>query len=253
MVKTTLVANTSSFSDKENKGIEVGIVSGYSNGKHTHEYQIFNLENPTPNVGLIGVNNQEVFSIQLKFTTYADFAFAIYLDGINISQKNGIHSLNQIPEERRMIYKAHNGLFITRNTKKGTKAYINRYSQANGENRLFTFTTAANSGINEVLINDPSLTNRIEVYTWQDIEEEYDSMIDNFSPSDNNSSTKVGAGNATNVEYKKARGLDNPEFLGKVMFSHTNAKNVAHLGKALLSLEEIEKLNYDPMNRVPRT
>jgi hypothetical protein len=36
MIKTTLVANTASYSDKENKGIEVGIVSGYTNGTHTH-------------------------------------------------------------------------------------------------------------------------------------------------------------------------------------------------------------------------
>ena len=75
--------------------------------------------------------------------------------------------------------------------------------------------------------------NRIEIYLWQDIEEEYDDMIDNLTFAPPLPSTKVGAGEATHDEYKKASHLINPEFLGKVMFIHTNSSNVAHLGKSL--------------------
>ncbi len=253
MIKSTLKAYTASLSNEENKGIEVGIVNEITNGKHTYEYQVFNLQNPSPNIGLIGVNQQETFAIQFKFLSEGDFAFAVYLDGINVSQKSGIHSLNEISEDQRSNYKAHKGIFITRNAKKEIRAYLNRYSQANGENRLFSFTTEINSGINEILINDPSLTNRIEVYLWQDIEEEYDYMISNFHFAPPLPSSKVGAGEATHDEYKKAEHLLNPQFLGKVMFIHTNSGNITHLGKSLVSLEEIEKSKIDdPMNRVPK-
>lgn len=252
MIKTTLYVNSISLSKRQNNEIEVGIVNGLINGIHTHEYQVFDLQNSTSNVGLIGVNNQEVFAIQFKFNTNDDYAFAIYLDGVNVSQSSGIHSLNEISEHKRGIYNAHWGKFISRNNPTRKVNYVNRYSQKNGENRLFTFTTAAHSGINEILINDPSLTNRIEIYVWKN--EMIDVSDSAFSPPSSSVNSKVGAGEATHEEYKKAENLSNPEFMGKIMFIHTQANNINHLGKALLSLEEIEKLkNDDPMNRVPRT
>jgi hypothetical protein len=251
MVKTTLFINNTSWYNHTNTGIEVGLVSGYAQGKHSHAYQVFDFQNPSPNVGLIGVNNKQEFAIRFKFRFKEDYAFAVYLDGINVSQKSGVHSLNEIPEQERCNYKSHKGKFIIKNTNIGSGGYLDRYNQKNNENRLLTFTTEKNKGINEILISDPSLANRIEIYIWQ--QDECDMMIDNFSPSDNNSPTKIGAGAATNQEYANSSGLDQPVYLGKAMFIHTNESNVADLGKALLSLQEIEKLNYDPMDRVPRT
>lgn len=248
MIKTRLSLNSNTIA-KNN--LEIGIVSGFINNKHSHEYQVFDLEKPVPTVGKIGVNNQDVFAIQFKFNSQDDFAFSVYLDGVNVSQLNGISSLNEIQEHQRDNYNAHKGLFISCYSPTRKLGYIDRYNQKNGENRQFTFTTQENSGINEILINDPSLNNRIEIYVWREVEEEYDEMIDNnISYSRRrDTSTKVGAGKATNQEYNTTTGLNNPEFLGKVMFIHTNADNVSYLGKALLSIEDL----IDPMDRVPRT
>ncbi len=250
MKKTTISVGNQNLYEKQNKIIEVGIVSGLNNGKHSHEYQIFDLKKPISNIGLIGVNSNEVFAIQFKFNCDGDYAFAVYLDGINVSQSSGIHSLNEINEDQRNEYKTHRGIFVIRDAKKHTKAYLNRFNQINGENRMFTFTTDVNSGINEILINDVSISNKIEIYFWKEIveEEDYmlgDAMICNFLPPQ----TKVGAGEATHEEYKKGTHLLNPEFLGKVIFIHVNAISVSHLGKTLLSLNELE----DPMNNVPKT
>lgn len=234
MIETKLTA--------QNGLVSIGILSGYANGRHTHEYRVFDLANPIPHVGLIGVNTQETFAVQFRFDQAGDYAIALYLDGINATQRNGITSLNEIPENQREHYKAHKNLFISRISAKGRTATINRYDQISGENRLFTFTTADNSGINEILINDPSLSNRIEVYVWRE-EEVYDEMIGNIP------ATKIGAGDATHESYKTTTGLSCPKFLGKVMFIHTHAANVSHLGKALLTLEELN----DPMNRVAKS
>lgn len=247
MINTTLSVKSHFLSD--NDYVKVGIVSGLIDGMHSHEYQIFNLTKPIPNIGLIGVNSNDVFAIQFKFNCDGDFAFAVYLDGINVYQSNGIHSLNEIEEDQRSLYKMHRGLFVIRDAKKNSKAYLNRFNQMNGENRLFTFTTEINSGINEILINDLSLNNKIEMYFWKEIVEEFDdmlgdAMICNFLPS-----TKVGAGDATHEEYKKGTHLLNPEFLGKVIFIHTHSNNVNHLGKTLITVNELT----DPMNKVPRT
>jgi len=248
MRKTTISVDNQNLFENQNKIIEVGIVSRLINGKHSHEYQIFDLKKPISNIGLIGVNSNEVFAIQFKFNCDGDYAFAAYLDGINVSQSIGIHSLNEINEDQRNKYKMHRGIFIIRDAKKHKKAYLNRFNQINGENRLFTFTTDVNSGINEILINDVSISNKIEIYFWREIVEEFDEMIGNhilFMPA----LTKVGAGEATHEEYKKGTHLSNPEFLGKVIFIHVNANAISHLGKTLLSVNEIE----DPMNNVPKT
>jgi len=239
MAKTNLVIN-----NDYNDSVAIGIIAGYSNGQHTHKYQVFDLANSIANAGIIGVNDKETFAVQFKFSTPGDYAVALFLDGVNVAQQNGIQSLNEIPENQRSNYKAHKSLFIAKITDKGRSTVVDRYSQKNGENRLFTFTTSANSGVNEILINDASLTNRIDIYVWG--EEAYDDMIDNNHIFESRR-TKIGAGEATHQEYKKARGLDNPFFLGKVMFIHTHADNVKQLGKALLSIEELN----DPMNKVP--
>jgi len=249
MIKTTLTVKNQHISKNENANVEVGIVSGLDNRIHSHEYQVFNLKMSMPSQGLIGVNSNDVFAIHFKFTREGDYAFAIYLDGINISQSIGIHSLNEIFEDKRCIYKMHRGVFVLRDAKKDSTAYINRFNQINGENRLFTFTTDKNSGINEILIDDISLDNKIEIYVWKEIVEEFDDMLGEAMISNPPPSTKVGAGEATHELYKKGEHLLEPEFLGKVTFIHTHFSKVSHLGKTILSTNEL----LDPMNKVPRT
>ena len=249
MIKTTHIISSNVINSNAKGTLEIGIVTGYSNNNHSHEYQVFNLERPISHIGRIGVNNQDVFAIQFKFKSQDDYGFAVYLDGVNVSQTSGIISLNDIPESKRDNYKAHKAKFVSRHIETRDIRYINRYSQKNGENRELTFTTKENAGVNEVLLSDSSLKNRIEIYIWLDVKQKYYDVIDVALSPNVCDDTKVGAGKATNQEYKSIPGLDNPEFLGKVMFIHTHVKNVSHLGKALLSIEDL----IDPMDRVPTT
>ena len=99
------------------------------------------------------------------------------------------------------------------------------------------------------MINDAALKNRIEVYVWIDVEEEYDDMISTDYSPDVIDDTKIGAGKATNQEYNNVPGLNNPEFLAKVMFIHMHKNNLSHLGKTLISIDDL----IDPMDKVPIT
>ena len=94
MIQTTHIVNNNDSSATANGTVEIGIVTGYSDNEHTHEYQVFNLDNPLLHIGKIGVSNEDVFAIQFKFKSKNDYAFAVYLDGVNVSQKAGIKSLN---------------------------------------------------------------------------------------------------------------------------------------------------------------
>lgn len=229
-------------------GVNVGIVSGYLNNKHTHEYQVFNLKQPVENVGLIGVDNGDKFAISLKPNFFGRFAIAAYLDGVNVSQKNGITNINQIEESERDDYFSHKGKFISDYLHESA-SYLSRFSQKNEENRLFTFTTAFNTGINEILISDFSLLNRIEVYFWKETEEH-----GIFFSQREFQRTKVGAGEATNIKYKNVTGLYNPIYLGKAMFVHLNSGNLKHLGQTKISTTTSENFNFkDPMDLVPKT
>lgn len=249
MIQTTHIVNNNVSSSTANGTVEIGVVAGYSNNQHSHEYQVFNLDNPLLHIGRIGVSNADVFAIQFKFKSEDDYAFAVYLDGVNVSQKGGIKSLNEIPERQRYNYHAHEGKFVSRYKKTRGIRYINRYSQKNGENRELTFTTLEKAGINEVLLNDAALKNRIEIYVWRDVEGDDDDKISiDYSP-DIIDDTKIGAGKATNQEYNNVPGLNNPEFLAKVIFIHTHTNNLSHLGKTLISIEDL----VDPMDRVPTT
>lgn len=236
MIRNLLVGQS------QNSLVEISIVQGLNNSTHTHEYQIFPMANQFPSMGMIGVNNGDEFAINFKVKFTNRYAMAVYLDGVNVSQKSGIHSLNEISENNREKYSSHRGLFVS-NSK---ISYLNRYSQKNGENRLYTFTTAKNSGINENLISDPSNLNRIEVYFWKEVLEVSDELP-NFSSTDDYS-PKVGAGKATNKEFTVAHHIENPLFLGKVTFIHQSSEELNHLGSLLLPV----KID-DPMDKVPRS
>lgn len=250
--------NESNLPQEIGKGIEVGIVTGYRNSIHTHEYQIFDLKNPIQNVGLIGVDDKDIFAITFKSNFSDDFAMAVYLDGINISQKEGIVSLNQIEETKRNNYHSHIGKFICRKHNEST-AYLYRYSQKNEENRTFTFTTSPNMGINEVLISDASLENRIEIYLWKEKEKENISYYTQLTPTVINenedvSKTKIGAGKATNDKYSTVEGLSNPIYVGKAMFVHINSNFLKHLGNTKIPVLTAENFDFDdPMDLVPKS
>ncbi len=250
--------------DSENGLLEVKIVLGYvENQGHRKEYNVFDLKRPVQGVGLIGVRSNDVFALNVTSGSNKRYAFAVYLDGVNISQRSGIHSLNEIEESKREMYNSHKGLFILPN--KGS-FYIDRYSQLGGANRTFTFTDFENAGINENLINDTSLKNRIEIYVWEETPEEFETVRFSMERSSCNSESdirfskttepkkevKIGAGEATNREYKSAKDLRKPEYVGKLMFVYVEQSKLSHLGKCVVRVgKEFDFI--DPMDLVPKS
>lgn len=222
--------------------IETKIVKGYT-VSHSHEYQVFPVKNANPYMGLIGVENGDVFAIHLKSTLKERFAWAIYLDGVNVVQDYGIKSLNDLQEEDRSNYKAH-AKFIGES--EGTY-YNNCYSQSNGENREFTFTQKRNSGINEILLQDSSQENLIEIYFWKEAPDDfgvdYLPYADEF-PGAFEENSKIGAGKATYQKFQEGTGLIDPVFMGKLKVIHQPADKVKHMGKTVIPVD-------DPMNKVP--
>lgn len=254
--------------DSNNYLVEVKVVCGYKEGNHSKEYVTFDLAKPVLGVGLIGVQSDSVFALHFKTNTNKRYAFVVYLDGVNVSQVGGIKSLNEIPESNRGNYNAHRGAFISPN--KG-EFYLDRYSQASGANRTFTFTDLKNAGINENLINDTSLKNRIEIYVWEETPEsidDFDTETVRFSKgsvSYNSDSdirfskttapekeVKIGAGEATNKKYEKAKELHKPKFLGKLMFVYVEQSNLLHLGQCVVNVGK-EFDFTDPMDLIPKS
>ncbi|HOG04750.1 MAG TPA: hypothetical protein PK978_00745 [Paludibacter sp.] len=253
--------NTSIKLSNEYASINIGVVTEYSNFKHKKEYIVYDIKNPLPNVKLIGVKSGEVFALSFKTNLDRKYAVAIYLDGVNISQKNGIHSLNEIAEKDRSDYNKHSGIFIVRNSK-DIFSYVDRYSQLNNANRLFTFTNITNAGINENLISDKSLESRIEIYAWVEkyIEEDIrfrfrrdDTPLFRTIREKNVDKIKIGAGEATYEKYDTTKGLDEPEYLGKAMFVYVNEEIIKHLGASKKYASETEFKFKDPMDLIPKT
>ncbi len=249
-MKTTIFVSENFNPDED--GVEVGVVSGQKLNSHTHEYNVFDLKKPVKGVGLIGVKNHDVFALQFSANFDDDFAYAIYLDGINVIQRYGIQNLNDISEDKRAIYNSH-AKFISRDHHQNTR-YINRFSQENSENRYFTFTMDKNTGINEILISDPSMEHRIEVYFWKEkkVEPVNERLFDMamFKLDRNpNSESKIGAGESSYKEYKTATiSLRNPQYIGKALFVHLPAEKLSHLGETLIPVRIV-----DPMDLVPKT
>lgn len=227
--------------DKPEDQIEIKIVSDFNNYDHENVYQIFPVGKDK---GMIGVEDSENFAININSNLDVRFAWSIYLDGVNAIQSYGIKALSDIQENERDNYDRHVKFLgeIEGNH------YSHCYSQLNGENRRFTFTTKKGSGINEILVNDPSHSNRIEIYLWR---EARDSDYDNFPRSvdeDLSPLTKIGAGEATYTKFKEGKGLESPVFLGKLMVLHQNASNLKDSSNRI-----IQDYLKDPMDKVPRT
>lgn len=222
--------------------IKIKVVTDFNNYDHEHIYQIFSIGKDK---GMIGVENGETFAINLKSSLDVRFAWSIYLDGVNAIQSYGIKSLSDIPENERHNYDRH-AKFLGETE---GNHYSHCYSQLNGENRRFTFTTKEGSGINEVLLNDPSHSNRIEIYVWREIRDtDYNDspLID--EDMDYLPSTKIGAGEATYTKFEEGEGLSFPVFLGKVTILHENASRLKDPSNRI-----VQDYADDPMDKVPRT
>jgi hypothetical protein len=239
----------------KNDEIHLSVVNKFKDSDFDNYYSIFDLKKPIKNIGLIGVDDGEDFAIKFKSLGKNDFAFAIYLDGVNASQSNRIQNLSSIPEEKRTSYSNHNS-FTCRSNGKGGEFFLDRYSQKSDQNRRFVFTTKANHGINEVLINDPSKLSRIEIYLWIEEEVYYDHYADYLPEGiDDNAenSPKIGAGNATNKKFTTSNGLDNPKYFGKIMFIYLASDKLKHLGNTKISKLSVENFDFDdPMDLVPK-
>lgn len=220
--------------------IEIKIVTDFNNYDHKNVYQIYPIGKYT---GRIGVEDGENFAINIKSNLDVRFAWSIYLDGINAIQSYGIKSLSDIPENERDNYDRH----VKFLGEIDGNHYSHCYSQLNGENRRFTFTTKKGAGINEVLLNNPTHSNRIEIYFWrEERDSDYDELPfseDNFSPL-----TKVGAGEATYTKFEEGDDLKLPVFLGKVMILHENASRLKDSKNRI-----IQDYVNDPMDKIPKT
>lgn len=238
--------------------VNVGIVSGLHKTGHSHEYQVFDLKNLIDNIGLIGVNDKEIFAIQLHSNFKERYAISVYLDGINISQKNGIISLNEISDEKLNIYSEHEVMVVSGKEAKST-AYLDRYNQISDKNRVFMFSLNKAKSINDLLIKDASLLNRIEIFIWIEKPLNQGNQKDIFfSPDFNNvdfslkKRSYVGAGKDTNKRFGTTNHLERIKYLGKVMFIHLPADELIHLGEPLISVKNVENFSFnDPMDLIP--
>ncbi len=245
--------------------VDVAVVGKKVDNHHSYEYRAFDMKHPKEDVKLIGVDDGDVFAMAFDSDCERDYAVAIYLDGVNVGQRLGVHSLNSISEHKRNEYKEHLAKFIIR-SKTDECSYIDRYSQASEKNRLFTFTSKEFAGINENLIDDQSLMSRIEVYVWVDepvLPRQYDVETERILFRDTEAqkvfyeskapNIKIGAGEETHKKYYKAEHLKNPVFLGKATFVYFHKSKLIHLGENLISKGYIEFQIDDPMDLIPKS
>ena len=236
--------------------IEVGVVS---NKNHAKSYEVIQLNEPM-NTGLIGVNNGEEFALKFKPNKDIRIAFAVYLDGVNVDQSGDVINVKNIPKEEQSKLESHS-YFFSSEAASGS-VILDRYNQKNKENRTFTFTTAHGGGINEVLIQDSSLANRIEIFLWMEYFSSYDfvdqdcddlpfGVIHEMLPGSEDLNPKIGAGKATNKEYTTGKGIDSSVFLGKINFIYLDAKSISPLKNIIANLEPDNII--DPMDNVPKT
>lgn len=247
-MKNTILVEKS-FKIKKNLGIEVGIVSG---NELNNGYEVIEIKRPH-GVGVIGVNNGEEFAIKFKPTFDSKFGLAVYMDGVNVNQAAGIINLNSILKDKMNDYDSHQS-FVVENSG-NSNVYLNRYNQINNQNRVFTFTTEKNSGINEVLISDPIMSNRIDIYLWIEYHPYFDensTHLDYMLPGDDDlPSSKIGAGRATNEEYASGKGLSNPYFLGRITFIHLRSEELFNLKRILKNVNQFYAQDVvDPMDKI---
>ena len=234
-------------------GINVGIVSG---GRKA-EYNTFDLRTPIMGVKLIGVSDGDQFEVAFQSTSGKKYGLAVYLDGVNVAQTNGLKNLSDILMEH--DYDSHS-TFIAGDT---TLETLNRYSQKDGSNRVFTFSLDAAKSVNLNTIDDKTKLNRIDVFLWEEdyvkVEatkgllnsRRYSDTISYTVGNDSLDRSYVGAGAATNESYNTGQGLRKAKYLGKAVFIHTPYNNLDHLGPKFVVVPELDKITADPMANVP--
>jgi len=228
--------------------IDVSIINNYDHksGYYSHIYNIFDIKNPIPNVGLLGVASGERFALKITKKTWDDISLAVYFDGVPVNQSSVIRSLSNIPESERSNIKNHR-CFSCKGSF-GENFYLERYNQVSNKNREFVFTNLVNAGINENLISDPSRSNRIEIYFWKE------GAGVNISNSPHGLVTKkemkIGAGKETHKRFSKTPSLINPEYVGKLLFIYVDKQNLDSPYKIPSGLE----YNFDdPMDQIPNS
>lgn len=217
------------------------------------EYTNFELKSPVKNAKLIGTDDGDIFEVCFQSETGKRYGLAVYLDGVNVSQQKGIGKLSEVSTLAN--YDSHESFLSS-----GKKVEeLNRYSQKSGENRKFTFTFDAGKSVNLSLIDEKATLNRIDVFLWEEGEMERTRGISasasrSASRGAIKSASFAGAGESTNKAYNTARGLRNPQYLGRAVFIHTPYKsNLEKLGSKFYSNVVDNLVEMDPMNLVPKS
>lgn len=215
-----------------NQDLLVSLVSGASEGDNNHKYEfvVYDLAKPFQNIGLIGTANAERFALKFQMQHSQDrFAFAAYVDGVNVCQTGGLLSLSTIlnPES----YDAHRGSILIGTSDRPKEClYLETFVQTTNESRKLVFTENKAKGVNVNLISEPSAMNKIEIFCWLERKVIQPKVGTSTPFDDSNSRGAVGAGEATYKEYGSTSRLSNPLYLGKATFIHLNYQVLAFLG-----------------------
>lgn len=239
-----------SCSENGSESFTVGLAPGIHKKIHNQEYRLFDMRKPAKNIKILGVKDNEEFSVFINTYTFSRLAFSIYFDGVNVQQKNGIKSLAEVSTTELSSYGSHPHFIAAGGD--NTMFYVNRYSQPSNKNREFVFTHKHANSINLGLLDDISQLSKIEIFFW----------IEEIKKPNSNSGVKfsrqgpqrsyVGAGESTNKKYSVASEIKNPKFIGKATFIHVPASTVEHLGNLVINREKKSlRPIVDPMDVIP--
>ncbi len=241
-----------------NKDLLVSLVSDAPEGDNNHKYEfvVYDLAEPFQSIGLIGTGNPEHFALKFQMQHTQDrFAFAAYVDGVNVCQTHGLAPLSGVYHKE--SYDAHGySILIGLSERPKECLYLDTFVQETNESRRLVFTHNQAKGVNTNLISDASAMNKIEVFCWLERKVAHPQVISNTPLFDDNSRSAVGAGEATYKEYGHAGTLSNPLYLGKATFIHVKSAILNVLGDrvvrnpAMLAAPAGKK---DMMNKVPLT
>lgn len=239
-----------------NNDLFVSLVSNQPEGDDNHNYDfvVFDLAQPTQNVGLVGVENGERFGFKFQMQHSQDrFAFAAYVDGVNVCQSRGLSPLSAInnPES---YFEHRGGILIGISDYPKECIYVDTFVQKTNESRRLAFTHDKTKGVNYNLISEAQAMNKIEIFCWIERKVVQPEVSMSRGASRGFGDSAVGAGEATYKEYGRTSTLSNPRYIGKVTFIHLNAEILKHLGDRIV--ERPAGFSFNPakddiMNLVP--
>lgn len=240
----------------QNNDLFVSLVSNQPEGDDNHKYDfvVFDLANPVQNVGLVGVEDGERFGFKFQMQHTQDrFAFAAYVDGVNVCQSRGLSPLSAInnPES----YSEHRGgILIGISDYPKECIYVDTFVQKTNESRRLVFTHNETKGVNFNLISEPESLSKIEIFCWLERKIIEPKIGMDRGMSRGMGGSFVGAGEATYKEYGSTSTLVNPLYIGKVTFIHLNADVLKHLGDRIVERPanfSFNSVKDDIMNLVP--